>query len=103
AGLGFVALGLDLVAVGIRVAHECLPSYPSKHSCVDHGPVKCGIGRRRACLEGLSRSWARVPGIVIASGRITADTEGAHSERSLRRRGQVQAPRRSPAVTPLIP
>jgi len=40
---------------------------------------------------------------VIASGRITADTEGAHSERSLRLRGQVQAPRRYPAVGRLIP
>jgi hypothetical protein len=37
--------------------------------------VRGGIGRRRARLEGLSGRWARVPGIVIASGRIPADTE----------------------------
>lgn len=41
--------------------------------------------------------------MVIASGRIRADTEKAHSERSLRLRGQVQAPRRYPAVGRLIP
>src|SRR4051812_47921580 len=66
-------------------------------------PVKGGIGRRGARLEGLSSSWARAPGIVIASARIRADTERAHSERSLRLRGQVQAPRRYPAVGRLIP
>ena len=40
AGLGFVALGLDLGAVGIRVAHECLPSYPSEEQLWTSDPYR---------------------------------------------------------------